>query len=1202
MSTTLSFFYQTDAKPQSWATLHALFGLSDQLIASEPLAGRLQLSGESSRYDLIHPESQQPRWSVASRPDGMAILDWDRHHFLTLPRPVVNAGQTEWFEPTGHSEKTPFGYAAEWLWRTERPATGIKHGLNPHISVWLLPEAVGAHDLKAAWSTMLPPLVREGSPWGVVFRIEYRLREDDAEPIRYQLMKRVESEIDPAGLWIPDGFKEGPIGDTADRERQRQKVADAIASLRNATMGELAELLDRVKQGDRPAPGRRVYAQGPHEERAKLLVHQGVVDEISDTLDFLLGLIGEQRSQGLSFAVGNVVGDIRDNAPNAAAPALLTRLLMLHLALLMREFAADELLRNWVNALLIAERAGVDPATVADPANLSAEQLASVHRIRGLIRRLGHTVVNEFSALWADGNPDDYDWIAFIGRLLIDLGPDEHRLADSWLAETFGEEFAIEPTPQLRQRNGRNKGWHHNRYQEDAVADLIDLEVDVNEIVLRFDNTRVFTRATRIPEDDPLFIAMALLDHLLGKEPKDRIGIFSTIRIDELSADLTLATFPTTRSVLVPGLFILCPLCVPLLWQYVINSISLHDLRVLVSATLGNDPLEIGDPTIESRAGPARADDVEMLAFAFDAMLAFPPLWVLQTLLINIVASLLIDGIVNGILEKVQTLIELPEDLLARLQPLLNLNREGHQARLEALAGQAARAISAGNAPTTDQRRAVEQLDRLLNHTPHGVNRAGFRSEGADDSAFSYTLAIRQPGLGGNLEHLQAGAPLAGDFTLLLAHDVYRYFMDWAGYGIGYGGPIYRAEQPNLRLDGSDEVIDFWAHAPDPAQLEERPDYQTHPPRVTPGDEPTEDWVSYSAMAQVSNRVCFLQVDNPAPDEPIAELCVTVAFDVGVITFTPQTYQICEDVTRLGEWLDRTDGFVEPFDPFDPLPPWAEGLQNIRRVSGLQLRQDPQAGLSAETLDSLGQLLDARGRAGALPTTGSGGTADPLAPEGALFSVIGAAGASSGSGGFNGNFGAPGPGFGGMVICRRYTGWDVKDSETWLEARLTMRLPILFGIGERLENRSRFLPLVSYRVDTGRISVEALRATAPAGPLTGLLQPPNRDWLARTMENHARSVLNLGRAEYALADKPPIYPAWGYDLLGVVLVPDGYSPRALFTLHPDHWAPDPEDPSLPVEAQPPYLSVQTFGADPQTPNFAVNFHLISNFLRRVRGQ
>jgi hypothetical protein len=573
---------------------------------------------------------------------------------------------------------------------------------------------------------------------------------------------------------------------------------------------------------------------------------------------------------------------------------------------------------------------------------------------------------------------------------------------------------------------------------------------------------------------------------------------------------------------------------------------------------------------------------------------------VLQTALINILANTLVEGIVDGILEGVQAVIEPPDDWILRLQPLLNLNREGYREYLENAARQVAAQRAAGVEPERELTQAVERLDQLENHTPGGVNRGGFRTEGAG-GAHSYALTISQPGLGGNLDHLPPNAPLEGDVTLLLAHDVYRYFLDWAGYGLGYGGPIYRADEPNLQLDGSDELLDFWNHAPIPAQLGDRPEYQTHPPQLTPGDENVDDWVSYSAVAQVSSVVCrYLEVTNPAPDEPIAELCMTIALNVGVTTFTPVTYQICEDLTRLGGWLDKTSGFVDPFDPSDPVPPWAEGLHGVRRIEGLELRRDHRVGLSAEVLDSLGALLEGPNRV--RPGEARGSDPHGLIPDGALLSRAAGPGtgpvSSPGGGGLGSQSGGPG----GLIVCRRFAGWDVADSEDWLEAQLTLRMPILFGVGDTFPNQVRLLPLLSYRVDTERAVVGELTASAPEGPLGGLLLGPNRAWLVQTMINHGHSLLNLGRAAYSLADHSPLEYAYGPTLDGIALDPDGYTPRALLALHPRFWAPDPEEPPVATHDLPPAITVHTFGTNPGAPNFAINFHVISNILRRVRGE
>ncbi len=1276
--------YQLQSDQQNWIELHGLFGLPKELIPCKLPESRLQIAGESVRYDWSTDGLNTGGWAVTIDPKGVAILDLTRQRYRRLPIPT-KAPDKGLFEVTGRSEKTPWGNAVEVVLHTGAMPRKVAAEQAFRVVAWLLPNDLPQHELGRFWSVLLPPLANTELPSGVLYRLEYGMHAAAPQAVRLQLVERRDAEIDPEEFSVPKGFEEGALGDASDAFRQKHEteLADNMRGAHLAGLGELGDAIHRVEAGERPTPGYRPFATGPMEEHAKLLIHQRVLDEVVDTINFVVGLINDKTSRGLTFGLGQILRDVEDNAPDTAAHSLLVRLLLFHLLLELREWAAEKVARAALTWLLALKRAGADlgfvsegalrifhggatgsailrfqgergeftinashdadqisialeglpwietgeafvfgSGTGADPwivllrnrhtipallvetnnlvdssgnpaalsaatITLSPDRVDNIEQIRRLLDRLDSNLLqNTFSTLWNDGDPPPL--LTVVNALTRDVVV----MSEHWLAYGIGP-FELEPPPRMQQRSGRNKGWRGNRYQEDAVAELVDVEVDVNHIDIRFSNDRTIGRPSHIPAGDPLFLAIDLLEQQLGRPARDRVGMRSTIRIDEISIDLTVATFPTTRSLVLVGLFLLCPPCVPLLWQFVLGRMDLSDIRVFMHPILANDPLHLEDPHFEVRVGPADVGDVDVLAFAFNALLEFPPLLALQTALINLVGNVISTSIVNGIMHDLQAVVGPPEDFLVRLQPLLTLNREGHRQFLE-------NTVKDPGKPATEQEDAAERLDRLKNHTPEGINHGGFRTEGSGSARYAMDLAIRRPGLGGNLVHLPPGAPLEGDASLLLSHDVLRYFLDWASYGLAYHGRIYRAANPDLQLDGNDEIMDFWTHAPLPRQLGERPDYQTHPPRTTPGDQQVEDWVSYSAVADVSSAVCrYLDVDNPAPDEPIAELCVTVRFDVGVTTYTPTSFQVCEDLSRLGEWLDRTGGFTEPFDPSDPLPPWARGLRSIRRTRDVD-RLAEDVGLSAEVLDSLGVLLRRHGgdRLAGGFSDGTDQFADPADATRSAASRDSAAGMQNNH---NPGFGSPGRGFGHTVVCRTFTGWDVAGRETWLEAQLTLRIPVLFGLGDTFPDTLRFLPLLTYRIDTERIQVGELDATAPEGPLDGLLLGPNRAWLIQAMKNHPMSLINLGRAAYARDRAGELTYAYGLDTLGVGLTPDGYAPRALLTLHPDFWPSNPRTPPHRIDAAPPYITLQSFGGAPRQPNLAINFHLVTNILRRVRG-
>jgi hypothetical protein len=723
----------------------------------------------------------------------------------------------------------------------------------------------------------------------------------------------------------------------------------------------------------------------------------------------------------------------------------------------------------------------------------------------------------------------------------------------------------VQPEPAVTQSNGRNRGWSGATYIHDGLGNLVDVEFSIDSIDIEVGAGPLIpavgwaTAAT-----DP---AVAILD---VRDSRRRVGFGTVLRIDEVAVAASAGMHPATESWGVVQLALTCPPCLAALWQSASGQLTLSDVRASVRVLLANDPHGVEDTQLEVIISPPDAASVDASVFSFGLQLAFPLLHQLAGFLTDVI----IDGVAPAVLDSLTRrlgLITPVPGMAARLQPLVSLDREPYRDALEAVVNGAPNEV-------LDQATAAERLDELVNHTPSGRTEARFRSEFI---AYSLALAITEPGTGGRLEYpTDPEARLPGDITLVLSHGTLQYFLAWAGYGVGYQGDFRRVDTPHVPLTDQ-EVVDFWADAPEPERLGPRPPYRTGPPQTSllPGGTPA-DWIGYSGIARVSNGIVrVLPVSNPPPGAAVAELGVTVELEVGVSTFTPVTYEVCEDLTRVADWLDRGSGLpVPPLDPGDPVPPWADGIVRVRRAGALI--DDVAPALGTDLLDSLGRVLD-DGHA-------NGGAGGSTAPDVVFGRPLA------------GGLGRIGNGFGHTVACHVVTSWNKVSSESWLSARISMTVPVMVGIGEEFNRRIRFLPLLSYRIDPAQVVVGELDASAPEGPLGGLLIGENRTWLTERMVNHALSLL-LGDTAIYRVDHPaasPLRYAYGPETLP--LRPEGFAARAFLALHPGHWSPEPATGPTLTDA-PPYIAVETFGADPDHLAMAFNFTVVTNLFDRLGG-
>jgi hypothetical protein len=489
----------------------------------------------------------------------------------------------------------------------------------------------------------------------------------------------------------------------------------------------------------------------------------------------------------------------------------------------------------------------------------------------------------------------------------------------------------------------------------------------------------------------------------------------------------------------------------------------------------------------------------------------------------------------------------------------------------------------------TEELTAAEMaISEFRNERPPGLTVVSGQSE---PGGFNLGLSICEPAAPGSGSALSYPvvpmAPLGADLCLVLSGgtviDMFRNIRT----GIGYSGPPRNIRGIVESLIDAPE-LDWWRDAPESERLGARPtDLRDGPPEFALIEDvvTAEDWRGFWSVLEVGARnVRLLQVNAPTPAEPIGEMVVVVTVEYGVATYTPSVYEYCQDITRLIAEIAE-GGFGGPTLPPERPPAGPDGPRprpdlgpQISVDTGFRRLTGPGAGRSGGLITSR-DLEDARVRI-SFPA-GAGRQSGPRI----LFSP-----------GPRGGFGPSARG--GDFLCQRVLGWDVKDREVWLRARRQVRVPVFFGIGDRIQlsanSRStfRFLPLLTYRFDIGESShIGALEIEA-SGPLAGMDIGANRLWLEQLMIAHAFTLLTGPGARYRRTSQNGLNYAYGATI-GTSLTPENFVPRLLLAMHPNHWStgnPPVDDPMVP------FLALETFGANPDLLNLAVKFFLDENIL------
>jgi hypothetical protein len=490
------------------------------------------------------------------------------------------------------------------------------------------------------------------------------------------------------------------------------------------------------------------------------------------------------------------------------------------------------------------------------------------------------------------------------------------------------------------------------------------------------------------------------------------------------------------------------------------------------------------------------------------------------------------------------------------------------------------------NSLDLEVRQVGQALDEFLDNWPEGQTACEVVGE---PDGYRVGLAVCRPGApatGRALVHPPIGAGQSGDLTLLISARTFREMTASAGFA-------YRGDVRNT--DGSPAVlpqlppIDWWRDAPEPSRLGPKPnDLRDGPPDIVldPSAGSAEDWRGYWSVIEVAGGSAqLISIRNPAPNEHVAEILVTVTVMAGLTTYTPVLVERCgPDLTKLIGELERPrfgDLGRLPVGPDEPRP-------RPDRPIGIEVEAGFQRVPAA--LEPLIITANTLEKTRVRFVTDAGNTS--------LFDIEGA---QLYRPGFVG-------GFAGDAHCRVVTAWDVKDREVWLNARLELRLPVFLGFGNtgpfdgkplpgaKLVGARAHLPILTYCFRTDPISTGPFTLQT-AGPLTGLAQGGNRTWIEGLMMKHALALAKNSTDRHR--DNPPRY-AYGvaYGLSGglLQLQPEGFVPYTFLAMHPTHWS-SVVPPA--VTDSPPFLAMETFGSNPNALSLAINLFVVESLLDKL---
>jgi hypothetical protein len=954
---------------------------------------------------------------------------------------------------------------------------------------------------------------------------------------------------------------------------------------------------------------------GGSAELVKLQLRDEVVERVRTAVNDITARIDKFTGSGFQLDLAPLLDSLATPGPMTPpgtapiADRLLLRALFWHWASRLRRIFDSDALRTalWqiVDALQAIDFGGA--ATVEPAANTPMEDVEFFHSMRDFIVANGSACAAILDNI-RDSDLTPAATIAVIATQDWQVNGDEARIARAWFDHEF-RYVSLQPEVGFTQSGGHNRGWRTNGYIAEGLAQLIDIELEIDSVDLEFGRRAVLGPSTPIDDTDPRFQAIDAVENITPGTRK-RAGFATTLSLNSIEVSGNFITTPA-RTPAVAALALLAPHELARLWSYTDATVDIGSLTIDVIVYFEQERLSPAGPTLKvwiTNVAAARLDVTG--TFLSPSVLLIAVITPILNELLDHFSPALLDQLTLEFFRGLDKFLGFIEQSIAamfnrtlpprppratpdfertvqqavtrgftvreniRLQNLLNLNREDV---VELLTG------NLDSAEGEAENVARGRLDEFRNNWPEGQTGCEVVNE---ISGYRLGLAICRLGAGPfarALVHPPVGVSQSGDLSLLLSALTLGQML--GGTRFDYRGDV-RVTDGSPAVLAQLPVLDWWQHAQQPELLGPRPtDLRDGPPQLPPGPSTGDSphWRAYWSVIDIGGPLAQLvPVFNPTPDTHVAEIPIVVTVTAGVTTYTAVNVERCgPDLTRLAGELERPrlgdpGRFRPPAGPGEPRPRPDQPAFDVE-VGFERVPNTLEPAIITATA-----LEHSRVRVGNGNSNGHG-SGELLDIEGALFAR---------------------PGFGGAGFdshCRVITAWDVKEREVWLNARLELRLPVFLGFGNHGPEQTlrdhdflgirAHLPILTYRFGTEPVSITELTLQA-AGALAGLAQGENPGWLARLLADHALAIVRNSSDRHRLGEHNPLRYAYG--IRTRVLQPENFEPLIILAMHPTHWTG--ADPRPLTDRNPPDLRFETFGSSPDSLNIAINLFLTESLL------
>lgn len=780
-----------------------------------------------------------------------------------------------------------------------------------------------------------------------------------------------------------------------------------------------------------------------------------------------------------------------------------------------------------------------------DPQQLALLQRALAHFITRLIHPwAGFLLVlsaSEVDKLGAMLNEQDYTDITFAGDLVEDIRdlsrasgrqPEVGSLGRKWL--TFlTPDVDVTPNIPLTQRDGRTKGFRPDKSLVlEGVADLIDVTVS------DWQNTLDLSRQSLL--DEPQFVDGANFAALFPgtAAPGDfDIGLFTRIRLHEIRVHCSISTVPTTRSVLVAGLILFCPPCFAALWEQGSATIFLPGVQMPVLIYPSQGQLGSGAAGFKALVGQIQSDDPDVTLIIGPTFLPLPQLAVAFSLIGSFLGGTFLDGFIGGLSTKVQDAVD---KLLAKLPPV-DLN----------------------------------EIVLLEKHYVGDLGPPVYQGSRLDQGyELAVSASVPPPTSGGRLVH-----PTDADITLLLSNGNFSLLL--GPLGLRWESEL-RHPAEGLPTDG--QLVDWWNDPPARAGIVQPPanmfSQQPPPPMrvMDPGVQLPSFWAFWSRIRFTTDAFPrVLDVNDPAPGDPMAVNRVHIVIDVGAAFYVPRIYEWCSptDRGRIPDGGGLPAGPGEPPGPpgpIGPLGPDAIRPGDLVATIHPELLNDPAMLQPPGTLPAGWDPATFRASCVLLPPPDAEGL--PQRPGG------------------------------DFMICQWMVTYDAQQSETWLRVEADFTYYHTAGMRDQFtpSNFHFLLPKLGARILHDFTGADVNITTFDtAHYLSWLNSLENHDQNEQFIKDLIARIIKASvKRQGAVED---LSFSYGQGRLStpersVIRLPEVLDPEVYLSLALDRNEP-PQDPAHLAVSRPRTIGYESFGADLNHLNVAFKFNLSENVLDRI---